>query len=117
MLYSEFILKAKDLTIEQHDNGIWYLNPEWQDVICRNITSDLDSLTDSYLTGWYDVEDILKLEVEKRNTESDNKRYVIDWIFETIATVIEPEILNEQTDYVKAVTEFIKANHDTNKDK
>ena len=117
MLYTEFILKAKDLTIEQCENGLWYLNPEWQDIVCRNLTSDLNALTDSYLSSWYDVEDILKLEVEKRNTMSDNKRYIVDWIFETIATVVEPAITNEETDLIKAATEFIKANHDTNKDK
>ena len=115
MLYTEFILKAKDLTIEQHDNGLWYLNPEWHDAICRNITSDLSALTDSYLTEWFEVEDVLKLEVEKRNTMSDNKRYVIDWIFETIATVVQPAIANEQTDLIKAATEFIKTNHENDK--
>jgi len=113
MLYSEFILKAKDLTIEQHDNGLWYLNPEWQDVLCRNLTSNLDELTDNFLSGWYDVEDILRLEVEKRNTMSDNKKYVIDWIFEVLATVVEPAITSEETDLIKAATEFIKANHKT----
>ena len=28
MLYMDYIQKAKELTIEQNDNGTWYLIPE-----------------------------------------------------------------------------------------
>ncbi len=116
MLYSTFIKKAEELTIQQLDNGIWYLEPEWQDMIYRNILykndlNELDDLEDSYLDGWYTLEDILKLEVTKRNSVIDKKNDVINWLYDVITATIEPTILQEETDYIKNVVEFMKVNH------
>lgn len=116
MLYSTFIKKAEELTIQQLDNGIWYLEPEWQDIIYRNILyknnlNELDDLEDSYLDGWYTLEDILKLEVAKRNSIIDKKNDVINWLYDVITATIEPAILQEETDYIKNVVEFMKVNH------
>lgn len=116
MLYSTFIKKAEELTIQQLDNGIWYLEPEWQDMIYRNILykndlNELDDLEDSYLDGWYTLEDILKLEVTKRNSVIDKKNDVINWLYDVITATIEPAILQEETDYIKNVVEFMKVNH------
>lgn len=115
MLYSNFILKAKNLTIQQLDNGVWYLEPEWMDILYRNGLGILDDLEDSYLTGWYDVEDILKLEVERRNLQDSKKKEVIDWLHDLITTTVEPAMLQEETDYIKQVVEFMKTNHDLQK--
>ena len=114
MLYTEFIYKAKELTITQDENTqLWYLEPEWMDILYRNNLGELDDLSDSYISGWYDVEDILKLEVDRRNLSSNKKKQaVIDWIYETIMTHVEPAILQEETDYIKQVMEFMKANHE-----
>ena len=112
MLYSEFIVKAEKETIHQLENGVWYLEPEWIDLISRYVESDLTSLTDSYLDSWYDVEDILKLEVERRNAQDSRKTEVINWIYDTITATVEPAILQEETDYIKQVVEFMKANHE-----
>lgn len=113
MLYSEFIYKAKELTIMQdEDTNLWYLEPEWMDILYRNNLGQLDDLNDSYLSGWYDVEDILKLEVERRNLSTAKKKYaVIDWLYDTITTTVEPAMMQEETDYIKQVMEFMKANH------
>ena len=111
MLYTQFILKAKELTIYQEE-GMWYLEPEWQDIICRNITNNLEELTDSNLMGWYDVEDILKLEVERRNKRDDKTKFVVNWLYDLITTQVEPAVLAEETDYVKNVIEFMKTNHE-----
>ena len=111
MLYSEFILKAKELTIQQFDNGVWYLEPEWQDILYRNNLGDLEDLEDSYLSGWYDVEDILKLEVENRNARDSKQKEVVDWLYDLITATVEPAIMQEETDYIKHVIEFMKANH------
>ena len=109
MLYSTFIVKAKELTLSQTDDGSWYLEPEWADILHRNDLGDLSDLTDSYITDWLDVEDILKLEVEKRNLQDDKKKLVINWLYELISANIEPAMLQEETDYIKAVTEFMKS--------
>lgn len=109
MLYADFIFKAKQETVRQLENGIWYLEPEWQDLICRNITAELDDLEDSYLCGWYDVEDILKLEVERRNAESSKKNQVIDWLYDLITAQVEPAMLQEETEYLKNFLEYKQA--------
>lgn len=114
MLYSDFILKAKELTIQQLDNGVWYLEPEWQDILYRNGLGALDELENSYLSGWYDVEDILKLEVERRNARDSKQKEVVDWLYDLITANVEPAMLQEETDYIKQVTEFMKANHKLN---
>ena len=114
MLYSNFILKAKELTIQQLDNGVWYLEPEWQDILYRNGLGALDELEDSHLSGWYDVEDILKLEVERRNVKDSKQKEVVDWMYDLITAAVEPAMLQEETDYIKQVTEFMKANHQLN---
>ena len=101
MLYTDFIYKAKEQTVSQAENGAWYLEPEWQDIICRNITCELDDLNDSYLTGWYDVEDILKLEVERRNVSSSKLAEVVNWLADIISTTVDPAFQNTETDIVK----------------
>lgn len=111
MTYATFIYKAKELTIQQLDNGTWYLEPEWQDMLYREGLGELDDLEDSYLSGWYDVEDILKLEVERRNARDNKKNEVINWLHEVITATVEPAMTQEETDYIAAITEFIKANH------
>lgn len=113
MLYTEFILKAKELTIIQdEETQQWYLEPEWQDILYRNGLGQLDELNDSYLSGWYDVEDILKLEVERRNRLNDKTPFVMNWLYDLLTTTVEPAMLQEETDYIKQVVEFMKVNHE-----
>ena len=118
MLYSEFIYKAKELTVQKHDNGTWYLEPEWHDILHRNGLGDLEELSDSYLDGWYTVEDVLKLEVERRNTRDSQKNFVISWLYDLITATVEPAILQEETDYIKNLTEYLKVRDhvETNKE-
>ena len=112
MTYASYMFKAKELVIQQHDNGTWYLEPEWQDILYREGLGEIDDLEDSYLDSWYTLEDILKLEVEKRNTRDSKKNEVINWLYDLITATVEPAMLQEETDYIKQVTEFMKANHD-----
>lgn len=116
MLYSDYILKAKKATIQQMENGTWYLEPEWQDILYRQGLGDLEDLSDSYLSGWYDVEDILKLEVERLNARDSKKNEVINWLHDLITTTVEPAMLQEETDYIKNVVEFMKVNHELSSD-
>lgn len=106
MIDSVYFLNAKDLTIVQADNGLWYLEPEWKQIILDNGMV----LQKGY--KWADIEDVLKLEVEKRNTIDSKKPVIIDWLFNIITTQIEPAMLSEETDYIKQVIEFMKTNHE-----
>ena len=111
MLYSKFIFHAKEMAVKQLDNGTWYLDPEWKDIICREIESNIDNIEDSYLADWWDVENVLHLEAEKRNAQNSKKEDVINWLYELINSTVEPTMLEEESNYIKNVVEFMKVNH------
>ena len=111
MTYNSFILKAKQETISQLENETWYLEPEWKDIICREIESNLNNISDGYLSDWWDVENILRLEVDRRNARDNKKKEVIDWLHETIFATVEPAIMEEETEYIKNVIEYLKEAH------
>ena len=114
MLYTEFVQKAIDLTIVQADNGLFYLEPLWRNILYDN-NMNVNNISDAK-ADWGGIFDVLKLEVEKRNTINSVKPAVLQWVFDIISTQVEPAMLAEETDYVKAVTEFMKTNHETQKD-
>ena len=114
MLYSKFIYHAKEKTIHQLDNETWYLEPEWKDILCREIegfNGDLSVIEDSFISDWWDVENILQLEVTRRNAMDSKKKDVIDWIYDLITAYAEPAMLAEETDFIKNVVDFMKTNH------
>ena len=108
MLYTEFINKAIDLTIEQADNGLFYLEPMWRTILHDNQLF-FDKISD-FEADPEIVEDVLKLEAEKRNSINSLKPYVLNWIHDIIVSSVEPTILQEETDYIKNLTEYLKAN-------
>lgn len=111
MLNEVFIKKAMDATIVQADNGLWYLEPMWKQIV-------LDSgLSISKTTSWDEVESILKLEVQKRNTINSKKSYVINWLYDLIKFDAEPLLLEEETDYFKRIIEMVKSNREENQAK
>lgn len=112
MIYSKFIYEAKQQTINQLDNGVWYLEPEWKDIICREIESNIDNIEDNYLSDWWDIENVLRLEVERRNAQDNKKKAVIDWLYDTITAQIEPAMLEEETNYLKNMIEYMKVEHE-----
>lgn len=114
MLYVNFVSKIKELAISQdEDSGMWYVEPEWIDILHREGLGNLEDVEDSYITDWLDVEDILKLEVKRRNLKFNTKlNAVIDWLYETITATVEPAMLAEESDYIKNVVEFMKVNHE-----
>ena len=111
MLYSKFIYHAKEKTIQQLENGTWYLEPEWRDIIGREMEiEDLSELEDSYISDWWDVENILRLEADKRNAQNSKKEDVINWLYDLITQSIDPAMLEEETEYLKNYIEYKKVN-------
>lgn len=110
MLYVNFLAKAIDDVIVEADNGLCYLEPMWKTVLYDN-GLDIKDVSDVKVE-WSDVEDVLKLNVEKRNTENSLKPYVLNWIHDIITASIEPAVLQEETDYIKNLTEYLKTNKD-----
>ena len=107
MLYTEFIYKAIEATITEADNGLVYLEPLWKWIIQDN-ELNIAEISD-VKADWCDIEDVLKLEVEKRNTVNSLKPYVLNWVHDLITASVEPAILQEETEYIKNLTEYMKA--------
>lgn len=109
MLYSDFIVKAMNTVIKQdEDTEIWYLNPEWVDKLHRAGLGNLEDLEDSYITDWLDVEDILKLEVKRRNMIDDKRNYIIDWIYNVLKQKIEPAETDAENEYVDELINYYR---------
>ena len=109
-LYTEFVSKAIELNVVKADNDLYYLEPLWKDILSKNqlyYKNVGDVRVDSNL-----IEDVLKLEVEKRNTINSKLPAVMNWLYELITAQIEPAMLEEEAQYIKQVTEFMKANHE-----
>ena len=107
MLYSDFILKATEITIDQADNGLFYLEPMWKSYLIDN-NLNVSNISDIE-TSWNDVQDVLKLEVEKRNSINTLKPYILNWIHDIITATVEPMVLEEENDYIKNLIEYMKA--------
>lgn len=114
MLYTEYIHKVKEATISQLDNGVWYLEPEWR-IITHENELFIDDISDFEVT-MDEVLETLRLEVDRRNALNDNTKAVMDWLYDLITATVEPAMLQEETDYIKQVVEFMKENHFTNKE-
>ena len=110
MLYTEFVDKAIKLTITEADNGLFYLEPMWRSILDDNqlFFNNVSNFKIDPLV----IEDVLKLEVEKRNTINSKKPQVIDWLYDIITNTVDPAMLEEETDYLKNVIEYMKTNHE-----
>lgn len=110
MLYADYIKKAKELTIVyDEDMMVSYLEPDWQTILYDNEMGDLESIPDLRIGGWYDIEDVLKLEVEKRNALSSKKNLIYDWLYDIISSTVEPSMLQEENDLFQSMIELAKA--------
>jgi hypothetical protein len=108
MLYSEYINKVIEETITEADNGLFYLEPMWRSILHDNHLF-FNSVSDAQITP-EEVLEVLKLEVKKRNTEHSLEPYIHNWIHDIITASVEPAIMQEETDYLKNLTEYLKAN-------
>ncbi len=109
MLYATYMQKAKKVCIDRFvESGKWYLEPDWRIILRDNQLNNL-KLQDAKI-DWSIVEDVLKLEVEKRNARDNKLGYVTDWLYDTLTSTVEPTMLSEETDLVKNMLELAKAN-------
>ena len=107
MIYSDYILKAKELTITyDEDSKFYYLEPDWQTILHENGLGDLEDVKDMYIEGWYDLEDVLKLEVERRNLIHSKLNIVLDWVHEVISSTIDPAALEDENNLIQSMIEL-----------
>lgn len=109
MLYSEYLIKSKELVIVKDEiTGLAYLSPDYRVILIDNeLTPDVIS---NYELSWQDIREILDLEVTRFNTERDYTKVVIDWLYDTITAVIDPEISKEQSELIQNVMSYMELN-------
>ena len=107
MLYTEFINKAINATIVEADNGTFYLEPLWRNILHDNKLF-FNDVSDFEVTPDI-VADVLRLEVEKRNAINSKKNYVLEWLYEIIISRVDSVLLEEETDYLKNLVEYMQA--------
>lgn len=117
MWYPDFIRIAKENTISQADNGKWYLEPEWRSIITDDNKQSIQFEGESNPRTIDQIEDSLKLEVERRNTSQDLSPMIMSWLYDVITTTVEPAVMKEETDYIKNVIDFMKLNHKIEEEK
>ncbi len=109
MIYAEYMMKAKDIAISfDDDSQTYYLEPEWKTYLYENELGDLDSVSGAYPLTWFDVEDVLRLEVERLNKKMSKINHVVDWVYDLISQNIDPMMMQEETEYVANVLEYLK---------
>ena len=110
MSYYTYMKKAADEVLVQAENGLWYLEPSFR-VILDSAELEPDKVKDYEIT-YAAIKEYMELEVTKRNTIADKKPAVIDWLYETMTSVVEPAMLEEETELFKNMTEYMKAKQD-----
>lgn len=109
MTYAEYMYKAKEYTIFQDSTSqIWYLDPGWKATLCDQGLGKVKELQCPFTVTWADVEDFLRLEVERRNKCEDKHKLVMDWLYDLFTQDIDPTIMQEETDYIASVMDFLK---------
>lgn len=109
MLYSEYMFKAKDLvvTVDEYTN-IAYLEPDYRIMLIEE--GQTPDVISDYKVDWQDVREVLDLEAHKRNAERNNSNAVIDWIYDTITSVIEPTTAEQQNELIQNVMNYMELN-------
>lgn len=109
MLYSEYMFKAKDLvvTVDEYTN-IAYLEPDYRIMLIEE--GQTPDVISDYKVDWQDVREVLDLEAHKRNAERNNSNAVIDWIYDTITSVIEPTTAEQQNELIQNVMSYMELN-------
>lgn len=110
MIYSDYILKAKELVIAYNEEAmVYYLEPDWQTILHDNDLGDLESVKDMRIEGWYDLEDVLKLEVEKRNALNSKKNLVYNWLYDLFTSTIDPAMTDTENNMFLNMLEKTKS--------
>ena len=109
MLYSDYMHQAKSLVVTFDDKAkVFYLEPEWQTILHANGLGNLDDVQDMCIDGWYDLEDVFKLEVEKRNALASKKNLIYEWIYNVITATVDPAMMKEENDLIQGMIEFTR---------
>lgn len=107
MDYFEYMEKVSSLVIGTLENGLHYLEPAWRVIL------DGEGLqpykVKNVKLSWDMTKEWLELQIVKLNEEINKMPAVVEWLHQIITAQIEPAMLEEETDFVKNLTEYMKA--------
>ena len=106
MDYFEYMDKISKLVIGELDNGIYYLEPAWRIIL------DGEGLQPYKVKGvklsWEMAKEWLELHIKKLNAAQNKLPEVMNWLHQVITAQVEPAMLEEETEFVKNLTEYMK---------
>lgn len=111
MLYDVYMHKAMPLVIvDDESSGFSYLDPHYRSIL-TGMEMDPEVIEDRKV-DWNWLSEAFNLEIERRNRITDKSRFVIDWLFDIIASTIDPIMIDEENDLMKNIVEYMKLNAD-----
>lgn len=112
MTRETFLNNAIDLCVGlAEETGVYFVEPLWQDIlISEGFEEQLFAPENA------DILHILELAAKKLNAKTDRTKQVMDWLYDLITTTVDPAVMQEETELVKNVIEYMKTN-DTLKEK
>ncbi len=103
MNYYDIINQAIELVVVDAGNGLSFLEPRYKEAL--------------RIAGLLDHEDVISpdelfeavhLEVEKRNTLNNKMNIIAAWVAQTIDTVINPAITQEENELMKNLLAYLE---------
>lgn len=80
---------------------LWFIHPEYKRIMVENhLTPDENNV--DYLS-FNEVLDMLKLEVDRRNSRLDKSLIFYDWICDVITNEIDPQITEAENKIAEAI--------------
>ena len=106
MTYFEYMEKVSEIVINELNNGIYYLEPAWRVILDSEGLQP--SKIDDVEMNWDGVKEWLELHIHKLNSERNKLPEITEWLHQVITAQIEPAMLEEETEFVKNLTEYMK---------
>ena len=103
MNYYDIINQAIELVVVDAGNGLSFLEPRYKSVLLNAGLLDYSEVIEPE-----DLFEIVKLEVEKRNTIGNKMNIIAAWIANTLDTVVDPAITKEENELMKNMLAYLE---------
>ena len=102
MNYYDIINQAIELVVVDAGNGLYFLEPRYKEALrIAGLTEHEDVIDPEELF------EVVRLEVEKRNTVGNKMNIIAAWIANTLDTVIDPAITKEENELMKNMLAYL----------
>jgi len=105
MTREEFLTEAARVCIGKSEaSELFFVEPLWETYVKAEIGDYPEDLTHE------ETLEILELTVKKLNATADRSHVLINWLYDTLTTKVEPAMLEEENELVKNMVEYMKLN-------